>query len=149
MSLLKNLDEKIKDSIKSKESLRLEALRAIKSEVLLFKTSSNSKNNLTLEDEIKILQRLVKQRKESANIFSEQNRQDLVKPEEEQAKVIQEFLPEQLSEKEIEKIIIEIIELSKAQGLKDMGKVMGIASKKLLGKAEGKLISTIVKNKLQ
>ncbi|MDG2396278.1 MAG: GatB/YqeY domain-containing protein [Flavobacteriaceae bacterium] len=149
MSLLKNLDEKIKDSIKSKESLRLEALRAIKSEVLLFKTSSNSKNNLSLEDEIKILQRLVKQRKESANIFSEQNRQDLVKPEEEQAKVIQEFLPEQLSEKEIEKIIIEIIELSKAQGLKDMGKVMGIASKKLLGKAEGKLISTIVKNKLQ
>ena len=147
MSLQSQVMSAMKDAMKSKDQLALQALRAIKSELLLAATSSNS-DVLTEADEIKILSKLVKQRKDSASIFKEQNRDDLAEPELEQAKVISQFLPEQLSESEIEKVVTETISKVGAEGMKDMGKVMGIVSKELAGKADGKTISGIVQMKL-
>ena len=105
MSLLKNLNDELKAAMKAKDTLKLEALRAIKSAVLLAQTSSGAGDVLSEDDEIKLLQRLIKQRKDSAAIYKDQNRDDLATPEEEQAKVIAKFLPEQLSLHEIEKIV--------------------------------------------
>jgi uncharacterized protein YqeY len=116
--------------------------------VLLAKTATAGDADLSEEEEIKLLQKLVKQRKDSAAIFKEQNRNDLAAPEEAQAEVIAQFLPEQLTPEAIEKIIDEIIAKTGAEGRKDMGKVMGMASKAMAGKADGKTISTIVKQKL-
>ena len=150
MSSLRKLNEELKHAMKSKDSLKLESLRAIKSAIILFKTSSNFKDeDLSIDQEVKLLQRLVKQRKESANIYRNQNRLDLAELEESQAIIIQSFLPKQISLEEIEKIVIKIIEDIKADSMRDMGKVMGIANKKLSGKADGKTISDIVKNKLK
>tara|TARA_B100001059_G_scaffold3813_1_gene3126 strand:- start:24683 stop:25138 length:456 start_codon:yes stop_codon:yes gene_type:complete len=150
MSSLSKLNEELKHAMKSKDSLKLESLRAIKSAIILFKTSSNFKDeDLSIDQEVKLLQRLVKQRKESANIYRNQNRLDLAELEESQATIIQSFLPKQISLEEIEKIVIKIIEDIKAESMRDMGKVMGIANKKLSGKADGKTISDIVKNKLK
>ena len=148
MSLLNSLTDELKAAMRAKDSLKLEALRAIKSAVLLAKTATAGDNDLTEEEEIKLLQKLVKQRKDSAVIFKEQNRDDLATPEEAQAEVIAQFLPEQLSQQEIEQIVDEIVAKTGAQGMKDMGKVMGMASKEMAGKADGKTISTIVKQKL-
>ena len=148
MSLLNSLNDELKAAMRAKDSLKLEALRAIKSAVLLAKTATAGDNDLTEEEEIKLLQKLVKQRKDSAVIFKEQNRDDLATPEEAQAEVIAQFLPEQLSQQEIEQIVDEIVAKTGAQGMKDMGKVMGMASKEMAGKADGKTISTIVKQKL-
>ncbi len=147
MSLQKQLTDAMKTAMKAKDSLALQALRAIKSELLLAKTSGSGEE-LSENDEIKILQKLVKQRKESAKIFSQQGREDLAKPELEQADVIAKFLPEQLSEDEIEKVVVEVIAQTGAVSMKDMGKVMGLVNAKLAGKADGKTISTIVKQKL-
>ena len=148
MSLLNSLNDELKAAMRAKDSLKLEALRAIKSAVLLAKTATAGDVDLTEEEEIKLLQKLVKQRKDSAVIFKEQNRDDLATPEEAQAEVIAQFLPEQLSQQEIEQIVDEIVAKTGAQGMKDMGKVMGMASKEMAGKADGKTISTIVKQKL-
>ena len=148
MSLLNSLNDELKAAMRAKDSLKLEALRAIKSAVLLAKTATAGDNDLTEEEEIKLLQKLVKQRKDSAVIFKEQNRDDLATPEEAQARVIAQFLPDQLSQQEIEQIVDEIVAKTGAQGMKDMGKVMGMASKEMAGKADGKTISTIVKQKL-
>ena len=148
MSLLNSLNDELKAAMRAKDSLKLEALRAIKSAVLLAKTATAGDVDLTEEEEIKLLQKLVKQRKDSAVIFKEQNRDDLAAPEEAQAKVIAQFLPYQLSQQEIEQIVDEIVAKTGAQGMKDMGKVMGMASKEMAGKADGKTISTIVKQKL-
>ena len=148
MSLLNSLNDELKAAMRAKDSLKLEALRAIKSAVLLAKTATAGDVDLTDEDEIKLLQKLVKQRKDTAVIFKEQNRDDLAAPEEAQAKVIAQFLPDQLSQQEIEQIVDEIVAKTGAQGMKDMGKVMGMASKEMAGKADGKTISTIVKQKL-
>ena len=148
MSLLNSLNDELKAAMRAKDSLKLEALRAIKSAVLLVKTATAGDVDLTKEEEIKLLQKLVKQRKDSAVIFKEQNRDDLAAPEEAQAKVIAQFLPDQLSKQEIEQIVDEIVAKTGAQGMKDMGKVMGMASKEMAGKADGKTISTIVKQKL-
>ena len=148
MAVLSNLSEEIKNAMREKDSLKLESLRAIKSALTLAQTSSGADDNLNDEASIKLLQRLVKQRKESALIYKEQGRNDLADPEEAQAKVIASFLPEQLSEEEVIKIVLEVISQTGAEGIKDMGKVMGITSKKLVGKAEGKLIADIVKKKL-
>ena len=148
MSLLNSLNDELKAAMRAKDSLKLEALRAIKSAVLLAKTATAGDVDLTEEEEIKLLQKLVKQRKDSAVIFKEQNRDDLAAPEEAQAWVIAQFLPDQLSEQEIEQIVDEIVAKTGAQGMKDMGKVMGMASKEMAGKADGKTISTIVKQKL-
>ena len=148
MSLLNSLNDELKAAMRAKDSLKLEALRAIKSAVLLVKTATAGDVDLTKEEEIKLLQKLVKQRKDSAVIFKEQNRDDLATPEEAQARVIAQFLPDQLSHQEIEQIVDEIVAKTGAQGMKDMGKVMGMASKEMVGKADGKTISTIVKQKL-
>jgi len=148
MSLLQNLTDELKAAMRAKDVLKLEALRAIKSAVLLAKTSGVGDAELSEEDEIKLLQKLVKQRKDSAGIYREQNREDLAAPEDAQAEVIAQFLPEQLSEEAIEKIVDDIITKTDALGMKDMGKVMGMASKEMVGKADGKTISNIVKQKL-
>jgi uncharacterized protein YqeY len=148
MGVLSNLSEEIKNAMRAKDGLKLESLRAIKSAVLLAETSSGSSGPLSDEQAIKLLQRLVKQRKDSASIFRDQNRPDLAEPEEAQAKVIATFLPQQLSDEEIENAVIKIIQTTGAEGMKDMGKVMGMASKQLAGKADGKRISDVVKNKL-
>ena len=148
MAVLSNLSEEIKNAMREKDSLKLESLRAIKSALILAQTASGADDNLNEEASIKLLQRLVKQRKESALIYKEQGRNDLADPEEAQAKIIASFLPEQLSEEEVIKIVLEVISQTGAEGIKDMGKVMGITSKKLAGKAEGRLIADIVKKKL-
>ena len=147
MSLENNISNKIIEAMKAKDSIRLEALRAIKTSLLLLKTEDRNQE-VSESKEVLILQKLVKQRKDSAIIFRKQNRIDLAEPEEAQAKVISEFLPKQLSELEIEKIVMESISKISAQGMKDMGKVMGILSTKLAGKADGKTISNIVRQKL-
>jgi len=148
MGILNNLSEEIKNAMRAKDTIKLESLRAIKSALLLIQTSSSGSAEINDEEAIKLLQRLVKQRKESSIIFRDQNRTDLAESEESQAEVISTFLPEQISESEIIKVIEDIIAETGASGMKEMGKVMGIASKKLMGKADGKTISTIIKNKL-
>jgi hypothetical protein len=148
MALLKNLTDELKAAMRAKDTLKLDALRAIKSAVLLAKTASAGTADLSEDEEIKLLQKLVKQRKDSALIFREQNRDDLATPEEAQAEVIARFLPEQLNAEAIERIIDEIIAKTGAKGMKDMGRVMGMSSKEMAGKADGKTISTIVKQRL-
>jgi uncharacterized protein len=148
MGVLSSLTEEIKNAMRSKDTLKLESLRAIKSAVLLSETASGSTGELSDEEAIKLLQRLVKQRKDSAAIFREQNRPDLAEPEEAQAAVIATFLPEQLSDEEVAKVIKDLISSTGAEGMKDMGKVMGMASKQLAGKADGKRIADLVKKSL-
>lgn len=138
----------MKNAMRTKDTVALEALRAIKSELLLAATASGSKEELSEAEEIKILQKLVKMRKDSAGIFIEQNRPDLAEPELAQIAVIEKFLPAQLSESEVEAIVAKIIAETGASGIADMGKVMGLASGQIGGQAEGKTISTIVKKLL-
>jgi len=140
--------EHIKDAMRAKDTIALEALRAIKSELLLAQTASGNKEEISEEEEIKLLQKLVKTRKDSANIFTQQNRMDLAEPELAQIAIIEKFLPAQLSEAEVEAVIAKIIAETGASGIASMGKVMGIASAQLGGTAEGKTISTIVKKLL-
>ena len=147
MSLENNISGKIIEAMKAKDSIRLEALRAVKSSILLMKTKDRNKV-ISESNEIQVLHKLVKQRRDSASIFREQNRNDLAEPEEIQARIISEFLPEQLSILEVEKVVMEVISQVSADGMKDMGKVMGIVSNKLVGKADGKTISNIVRQKL-
>lgn len=148
MSLQDQVMTAMKEAMKSKDSNALTSLRAIKSAILLAQTETGAKAELTEEDEIKLLQKLVKQRKDSAAIYTEQGRDDLAQPELDQAAVIEQFLPEQMSEEEITKVVSDIIAKTGATGMQDMGKVMGMASKELAGRADGKTISSIVKDKL-
>lgn len=148
MALQDEIMSALKVAMKAKDTTSLEALRAIKSAILLEKTSTGGGAELSNEDEIKLLQKLVKQRKDSAAIFHEQGRADLAEPELAQAEVISKFLPEQLDEEAIAEMVQKIIEETGASGMKDMGQVMGIVSKQLAGKADGKTISGIVKSKL-
>ena len=148
MSLQAKLMDVMKDAMRSKDTVALEALRAIKSELLLAQTSTGSKEEISEADEIKILQRLVKMRKDSAEIFTTQNRPDLAEPELAQIAVIEQFLPAQLSEAEVEVIVAKIIAETGASGIASMGKVMGLASAQIGGQAEGKTISAIVKKLL-
>ena len=138
----------MKDAMRSKDTVALEALRAIKSELLLAQTSTGSKEEISEADEIKILQKLVKMRKDSAEIYTTQNRPDLAEPELAQIAVIEQFLPAQLSEAEVEAIVSKIITETGASGIASMGKVMGLASAQIGGQAEGKTISAIVKKLL-
>ncbi|WP_106791486.1 GatB/YqeY domain-containing protein [Aquimarina sp. Aq78] len=148
MSLEQKVMTAMKEAMKAKDTNALTSLRAVKSAILLAQTESGAKEELTEDQELKLLQKQVKQRKDSAAIFTEQGRDDLAEPELAQAKVIEQFLPEQLGEAEIEKIVVDIIAKTGAEGMKDMGKVMGMANAALTGKADGKTISTIVKSKL-
>jgi len=147
MSLQHDIMIAMKAAMKEKDQTALAALRAVKSEILLAQTSGEG-SGLTEEQEIKILSKLVKQRKDSAAIYLEQDRKDLALPEIDQAEVISQFLPEALSEEEIEKVVVMTIDEIGAEGMKDMGKVMGIVNKELAGQADGKTISMIVKSKL-
>ena len=147
MSLQENVNEQLKTAMKAKDTVALESLRAIKTAITMAKTQAGAKE-LNLEDEIKLIQKLVKQRKDSAEIFHQQRRVDLAEPEEAQIKIIEQFLPEQLDEAAITEIVTGIIAKIGAAGMKDMGKVMGMASKEIAGKADGKTISTIVHQKL-
>ena len=147
MSLQQKVMEDMKAAMRAKDAVALEALRAIKSAILLAQTESSSKD-LSEKDELKILQKLVKQRRDSAQIFTEQNRADLAEPELNQAKIIEKFLPEQLSEEEITAIVKQVISDTGAVSMSDMGKVMGAANAKIAGRADGKTISTIVKREL-
>ena len=148
MKLIDKISSSIISAMKEKNASELESLRAIKSALLLAQTQKGSEGNVSQSEEVKILQKLVKQRKESAEIYNKQNRLELADVEIRQFKIIERFLPSQISVKDLEKIIIEIINQTGAEGLKDMGKVMGIASTKLSGKADGKTISNIVRSKL-
>ncbi|MBT8384637.1 MAG: GatB/YqeY domain-containing protein [Bacteroidia bacterium] len=145
MSLQKNVMDKLKEAMKSKDTVALESLRAIKSAILLAQTDKGAKAELTEVDELKLLQKLVKQRKDSAALYLEQGREDLAKPELEQVAVIEQFLPEQMSDEAIKNAVALIITQAGASSMKDMGKVMGIASQQLAGKADGKTISNVVK----
>lgn len=147
MSLQEQVTQQLKTAMKAKDSVALESLRAIKSAILLTQTQAGAKD-LTAEDEIKLVQKLVKQRKDSAEIFRQQGRIDLAEPEEAQIRIIEQFLPEQLDKAVIAKIIEDIITQTNAEGMKDMGKVMGMATKAMAGKADGKTISNIVRQKL-
>ena len=148
MSLQQEVMTALKDAMKSKDQTALTALRAVKSAILLAQTESGAKAELTEEQELKILQKQVKQRKDSAAVYMEQGRGDLAAPELAEAEIIAQFLPEALSEEAIEEVVMATIANVGAEGMKDMGKVMGIVSKELAGKADGKTISTIVKAKL-
>jgi len=145
MSLKENLMVKMKEAMKSKDAVALESLRAIKSEILLSQTKSGASEELNEAEEIALLQKLVKQRKDSAAIYLTQNRKDLAEPELAQVEVIAKFLPEQMSADDLKKVVTEIIETVGATSMKDMGKVMGIAAAKLAGKADGKAISGAIK----
>jgi hypothetical protein len=148
MSLEDKINSDIKAAMLSKDKKKLEALRAVKSAILLTKTDKGGGAEMAEDTEMKILQKLVKQRKDSADLYQSQNRTDLAVDEIFQMEVIQKYLPEQLSEDDIREIVEEIILKTGAESMKDMGKVMGMASQKLAGKADNKIISNIVKEKL-
>ena len=148
MSLELKITTALKEAMKSKNQMALMALRAVKSAILLHKTQKSSVGELSHEDELKILQKLVKQRKESADIYKNQNRLELSEVELNQASIIESFLPKQMSHDEVSLVVDQIINKLGATTMKDMGKVMGLASKELSGKSDGKTISEIVRKKL-
>ncbi len=148
MALQQQIDQDIKAAMLAKNEVHLRGLRAIKAALLLAKTEKGASETLSEENEIKVLQKLVKQRKESADIYKAQNREDLYKVEAEEIQVIEAYLPKQLSRQEIEAHIKEIISKTGVVELKDMGKVIGAANKELAGKADGKTISEVVKELL-
>lgn len=146
MSLTDKINTGIKDAMKEKNEPRKRTLRAIKAQLLLLKTSGDGA--ITEDKEIKILQKMVKERQDSYTIYIEQGRDDLANPEKEEMDIIKEFLPQQMSEADLTTALKAIIEQLNASSMKDMGKVMGMASKQFAGKADGKMISTIVRNLL-
>ena len=148
MNIEHEINESIKSSMKSKDTIRLESLRAIKSAILLEKTKTGSKDQVDEDIILKILQKMVKQRNESAKIYIEQKREELAEVEISQAKISTEFLPEQLSEPELSEIIDSVIMDLNAESMKDMGKVISNVNQKVSGKAEGRVIAEMVKNKL-
>ena len=148
MSLEKSINNDIKAAMLTKDKRTLEALRAVKAAILLAKTDKGASGNIAEDVEIRILQKLVKQRKESAELYKSQGRDDLTAEELFQVSVIEKYLPEQMSEEEIKKVVDEIISETGASSMKDMGRVMGMTTKKLAGKADSKLIASIVKELL-
>ena len=145
MELEKTINSDIKQAMLAKDSKKLQALRAVKAAILLAKTDKRASGDLSEDVEMKILQRLVKQRKESAEVYNSQNRDDLAEEELFQATVIENYLPEQMSEAGVRDIVHKIIDETGASGMRDMGKVMGMATRQLAGKADNRLISSIVK----
>lgn len=148
MTLEEKINQDIKAAMIAKDANKLRGLRAVKAAILLAKTEKGHTEELTEETEIKVLQKLVKQRKESAEIYKNQNREDLYAIEVEEQEVIEAYLPKQLSREEVEKIIKDIISTTGASYVKDMGKVMGAANQQLAGKADGRTISELVKSLL-
>lgn len=148
MSLETTINEHLKKAMLAKDEKGLRAIRAIKSAILLAKTADGATDSLTADAEIKLLQKLLKQRKDSIDIFEQQNRPDLAIKEKEEVEVIEQYLPKQLTAEELKPIIAEIIASTEVSGIGGLGQVMGIASKQLAGKADGKTISAIVKELL-
>ena len=148
MSLQQEVMDKMKEAMKAKDTVALQALRAVKSAFLLAKTATGVQAEITPDQELKIIQKQVKQRRDSAAIFITQNRQDLADPELAEIAVLEQFLPAALSEEEIEKVVLKTIAKLGASGMKDMGKVMGVVSNALSGQADGKVISVLVKKLL-
>jgi len=148
MSLKVIIDKEIKNAMLNRNKSRLTALRAIKSSILIEEKNHTNNKELSKEEETHLLMKNVKQRKESMELYLKQERNDLAKIEKEEIQIISEFLPKQLSEKEISQEIEIIIKTNKANDMKDMGRIMGIASKKFAGKADNSLIAKIVKSKL-
>ncbi len=142
------IDQEIKKAMLAKNQAQLRGLRAIKAALLLAKTEKGSADEITEDAELKIIQKLIKQRKESSDIYKTQGREDLALVEDEEIEVISGFLPKQLDRAEVEAIISSIIKATGAGSMKDMGKVVGLANKELAGKADGKLIAEIVKAQL-
>ena len=148
MKIEEKINESIKGSMKEKNRLRLDSLRAIKSAILIEKTKSGSKDQIEESVVLKILQKMVKQRNDSAKIYLEQNRKELAEIEVSQANIISEFLPTQLSESELSEIIDKVVEEVGAESMKDMGKVISKVNERVSGQAEGRVIAEIVKKKL-
>lgn len=148
MSLETNVMAQMKDAMKSKNEAALRTLRAIKAAIIIAKTSEGAGGEIAEAEELKLLQKLAKQRKDSLDIFTQQNREDLAKKEQEELDIINTFLPAQLEGEALEKVLKEIIAEMGATGPADLGKVMGAATKKLAGKADGKAISAMVKQLL-
>ncbi len=148
MSLETQINQDIKAAMIAKDNARLRGLRAIKAAILLTKTEKGGADEMSEETEIKVLQKLVKQRKESAEIYQQQNREDLYQIEVEEQEVIESYLPKQLDRAAIEEVIKGIIAETGAASIKDMGKVMGLANQKLAGQADGRTISEVVKSLL-
>ena len=150
MSLEKLINNDIKAAMLAKDAKKLEALRAVKSSLLLLKTGKDVSGGEIPESlEISTLQKLVKQRKESAAIYQEKGRQEMADDELFQAGIIEKYLPEQMSEEDVEIVVLKAIESTGAGSMKDMGKVMGMVSKELAGKADNKMIANFVKKNLQ
>jgi uncharacterized protein YqeY len=148
MSLEQKVMADMKDAMKAKDEAGLRGLRAIKAAIIIAKTAEGSHGELKEEDEPKLLQKLVKQRRDSLQIYQQQNRADLAKKEEDEIAVIEKFLPKQLDETALKEILAKIIAETGAASVADMGKVMGIASKQLAGQADGKTIGAAVKELL-
>ena len=148
MSLEDKINQNIKDAMRAKEKEKLETLRAVKAAIIIEKTQKDAKEEISEDAEMKILQKLVKQRKDSAQIYKEQNREELAEKELFEAGIIEKYLPEQMNNEELTKKITEIIAKTGAQSMADMGKVMGAVSKELAGKADGKAIADKVKSLL-
>ena len=148
MSLKDTINTDIKAAMKAKEKEKLTALRAIKSAILLAETEKGNETGLTEEAGVSMLQKLVKQRKDSAALYTDQGREDLASDELAQASVIESYLPEQMSEEDVRNVVAQVIEEVGASSPADMGKVMGPSMAKMKGKAEGKLISAVVKELL-
>ena len=146
--LSNTIDQEIKKAMLAKDQAQLRGLRAIKAALLLAKTEKGSAEEITEDAEVKIIQKLIKQRRESSDIYKAQGREDLAKIEDEEIEVIGNFLPKQMDKAEVEAVIARLISESGASSVKDMGKVMGLANKELAGKADGKLIAEIVKSQL-
>ncbi|TLV00887.1 GatB/YqeY domain-containing protein [Dyadobacter luticola] len=148
MSLKTQVESGIKDAMRAKDQDTLRALRAIKSLILLEETKGGASGELSADDELKLLTKAAKQRRESADIYKTQNRADLLEKEEAELAVIEQFLPKQLTEEEVKVKLQEIISRVGATGPGDMGKVMGVATKELAGQAEGRVVSALVKSLL-
>lgn len=148
MNLEQQVMNEMKEAMKAKDEAGLRGLRAIKAEIIKAKTEPGSGGEVTAEGELKLLQKLVKQRRDSLEIFVQQNREDLAQKEREEMAIIEKFLPKQLSEDEIKAALVEIIAQTGANSPADMGKVMGVATKQLAGKADGKVVSGLVKELL-
>lgn len=148
MALFEQISEDIKKAMLAKDKVSLEALRGIKKEMLEAKTAKGASGDLTDEAAVKILQKMVKQRRDSADIYKQQNRPELAENELAEMAVIERYLPKQMTEEELTAVLKEIIAEVGATSAKEMGKVMGVASKKLAGKADGRLISEKVKSLL-
>lgn len=146
--LSNTIDQEIKQAMLAKNQAKLRGLRAIKAALLLAKTEKGGAEEITGEAELKILQKLIKQRRESSDIYKQQGREDLSSIEDEEIEVINHFLPKQLERSDVAEVISRIVAETGSSSVKDMGKVMGLANKELAGKADGKLIAEVVKSQL-